>query len=717
MSTTVTNTPPVETPTNRVRDLGRALVQIAHALPETDDGWSSVPYLTPLVADEGWGAITGTASFAINYGVIKRANYPRWLSYGAPFDDRRREIGRLLSARWCRILKTDPDGSVILGTGALAEPFTPLWWGVFGDEDDLFGSQTNRDVSGSFSITATGIISVLEDIWPTAGYGLGFGGAIVQTGGLLVFNGAPDDNGMVGNASTIAYLIRATGGTCKVFDIGSGNLWTAREAVEHLLEVYTRRSGSALRFVLAAETGGDLDALLGYSERWDLRGLNIGQMLSRIINSRRGLGYRTSVSGTVVTIHVDSAFAEPITVGSKTIPANQQIFDLDVRGTNWLHTPRLVRDSRNVVDDLILEGDAEVTCMTLEFRADAPRLADSGHGDVVLSFSDAEATAWDAATDDQRKAPLLEGVWRELELAPDWSGSPSTANSPSVGLSTKHRRAGSTTDLVHGFGGIDELQRVLTGGAADPPPAGVLRFERLLPIFTGVDYVTLTDAQAQAVSTTRSLVEPMVFYSPTGAAPWSDISDLFQLTTLSGKPGFQLGKSAGADQAAVRALLTTAGAVLRVTVAISGPMTIQQSWRRDPSQWPRADRPRELRIPVPALQRWRVCKGAALGVDATGALVEMPQDLLVRDDTPQLKQLLVLSKPWQTLPRVELSWTERGTVDNSNTRRPGALCAFLDRGDKAEPINGVVTRRKWDFQAWTTTRTTQRPLIDVGTIA
>jgi hypothetical protein len=163
-------------------------------------------------------------------------------------------------------------------------------------------------------------------------------------------------------------------------------------------------------------------------------------------------------------------------------------------------------------------------------------------------------------------------------------------------------------------------------------------------------------------------------------------------------------------------LLTASGATLRVTIAITGPMTIQQSWRRDPSLWPRADRPRHLRMPVAGLQRWRICQGTAVGVDADGDLDQLATDLVVRDDMTMLQQLLVLSLPWQTVPRVELTWTETATIDSSDTRRPGSLCGDLERGDKAEPINGVVTRRRWDFRAWTTTRTTQRPLIDVGSI-
>jgi len=717
MTTTTAQVPPVPTASNPVRTRGRAICQYANALPAEEDGWTVVSYLAPQFAEDGWAPVLGSASFRVNYGVIKRANYPRWLSWGAPLDNRWTGVPHLLSGLWCRILVSDPAGPISLGSGNLVETFRAVWYGTFGDDDDSFGNQGNRDVSGVVSIGATGILGVLEDVWASRGFAKAENNDIVDSGDLMVFNGSPDDTGtLFGNRSAGTHAIRETRGTAHVFLDGSGTLWTARNAVEHLLECYTRQANTALRFVLAAETGGNLDTLLGYSERWDLRGLNIYQMLTRLINSRRGLGFRASVSGATITIHVDSGFAAPITVGALVIPANRQVFDLDVRGAQWLHAPRLLRDTRNVVDELILEGDPEISVHTLEFRANAPRLSDTGHGELVLAFSAADATTWDTLTDDQKKSPLYEWIWREINLASDWDGSPSIAADPLTGLANRYDTSNTTADLVHGEGGIIGLARAISGSAPIPPPAGVLRFEKLLPLFSGFNYFTANDATAQAMSATRSLIAPMVFYSATGSAPWVDLSDEYQLTMLPGRAGFQLGSSAGASQAAIKTLLSASGAKLLVTIAIAGPFAMKRSWKRAANTLPRSDRPRTIAIPIPGMQQWWVTKGTVLGIDAAGALIKRGTDLLARDDGTLLDQVLALSLPWQTQPRVELSWTERDIIDDSDTKRVGSLCNTLIRGDKTEVVTGVVIRRRYDFAAWTTARTTQRPLIDVGAI-
>ena len=357
---------------------------------------------------------------------------------------------------------------------------------------------------------------------------------------------------------------------------------------------------------------------------------------------------------------------------------------------------------------------------------------DPGKFALEKGWTDAQETAWLAAGSDERGGPELSHVWRRFKLRDNYAGT--GYYHPAINRTLRMVRA-TASDNTHGSVGETG---VLARSGSIVPEAKALRFDRMLPIWDGVDWTTpdqypyqSDQVQLGAVrgwTSLRARKPPLIFVRPGGGGSITPLTDRYAVTVEDDMPAVTIGHTVE-DAVALWLLLVDGAYELNLTIAIVHPLKWRVSWRRDATQKPR-DQRRSIILRAPRETYSGVCAGTLIGLDDTGATVQVtpaggadhtfigwgcPGDPAV----PRLDPLLRLSRLWyETGPR-SATWQKNGEIDTATATAPGSVIADVkyrldkDRTNQAT-LNTLITSRSWDFKDRITTYQAERLQVGSG---
>lgn len=635
------------------------------AWPATDGDWDEQPLMDPISASEGAGQIIGEALIE---QVLGNALQP-----GATSGGMVATVASLVR-RYCRLLKRDGAGPITLSDGLT---YSEFWWGTIEDAelDDTARKKTWR---------CNGIAGVLASIFLLSGVEVpGPWTAPPNTsdcGFLPLFNGV-----LTGDMSSATYTIN--GQTVHIFDRynSSATPWTANEALKFLLATYaqpTLPGGTTAYGALSWVLDDSLGALTYRVEAGlNLNGATLLDAVNYLINPRRGLTWRVSVSGTTATITVCSTMASAITVGAYTLPASTQQFDVDTTDL-WMTGLRLRETASTMMDVIMVAGAHPRTAISVGY-------GDPGDAGRTGKLFDAGWTgSQQTGSDPDNPTPYTEDVHRRLVIHKGWTGE--QYDDSSIGIPAD-MAVSAAADASYGWGGLTGVRTYTAGGTPGTAPAWTLSLDGHLPVPAGYDLSSF----AGPFDITKAELAPLVFVG-VGSA-WKDYSNKVSVRIEQSPPAVSIGHTAS-DRKFIRDELAAKDLVVTLSVRESHPLAV--SWVNDPTTWP-SDVPRMLLIQIPTAELWTILEGTAVGIDPgiLPTLTTMLADVVVRDDRPYLREVLALARAWYGSAAVEGEYAELGAIDIDPASAPGALIGNVTTmNDGVKAANANVTRRSWNFR-------------------
>ncbi len=645
---------------DQIRTVIPVIVQVASGLPALTTDWVTCPYLRFTGGSEGAGQVLGDATLVQEYGEILPVGARTLTSIGVTPDIARLNIDDDLLGKTVRLLLKDGTGPDFIGDLR----HTAFWWGRITREDrNPDGAIGAKVAGGQVSWLAIGIASALDNLYLREGWVKNVAGTgIVDPGYLPPFNALAG-----GDRSSSTFSVGVE--TCYVHDltgITSGNLWSARQILDLILAGGARPrlnpdlAVSGWRWVISDPLG-----CLDYEpETIDLGSMTVLNALNVLVNPRRGLTWKLSVSNDTATITIHSGSSEPITVGTFTLPASDTTASLDAVDNPWLEGLSIARDDSMVFDAIEVRGAHPWVGITGEY--DGTPIASLQKG-----FDSGAEGLWTA---DDRES-LTDDVYRRFEVTPAWNGE---QHDGTAGLRNAMAIASSGSD--YGVGGYTG-ERSHETSASYLAPAFMISAERMLPASVGFSSLRLGARQPPVV----------VFFD--GVDYYEDVSQAFQVEVEG--PPLAVRLDDGQRGNDIFARLDVTGAQLLVTIGVREIQPLRVSWQRDPGEWP-GGIPRVKLIELPTAEQWIILAGTVTGADPEdGTLLTQATDLVIRDDLPQLRSVLALARARYSVPAYTASWTNRGILDIAATFAPGVLLTSVVQADVATGIYSVITRRSW----------------------
>jgi len=631
-----------------------ALVQTAVALHTADGSWTTRPWETDSAA-RGVGAYLGEAL--------------AWQDGAAP--------DYTVAGMWCRIVKRDPT------TGGVASPLVIYWRGK------VAGVRVSRLESGGARVQyrMAGMLHALNQChlsewyesrntdWP--GW-VDTSNAVANVGQPLDFNA-----GGRGDMSVAAHVL-PSGAVCRVHARGErttpgavGVRWTAKRAVETIL--------AHIRHCWGFQVGLDFPDNLDYDGQWDWQGRNPLAMIAAIISPDTGRTFLESVVGGVLTLTV---------VDMETIPdPAPPALDLTADGVQeWA----VDQDHTMVEDTHYVQAPQPIWMRTIA-ADDVLTWATRPTGDALEPwYTEADQTAWDASSDEARKSPPLDAVFRAWQLFARWD---TRAYSGLTRIPYKRTVQAGPPEA----GGGQETGELESLPAAEYPNARVAwKMSRLVPLAPGKDW---TDPYV--VTSNLDPVEGplMYWYKPIATPPWVVAHQDFQIQVGDDGGSIIVGRTP-ADAAAIKARLA-AGWTPVFTVALVHPLAFRVSatteavggsppctdLRRSGCTYLTGDYWTQVRVPDRTVFKLDASSAAVLA--AEGRRDQGGDPVAFRDKM----------RTWWLSPDGTATWTVRGIADDA-----GAMLATMvdqatvrwgaDEGDTASvAVRAPVVRVSFDFRA------------------
>jgi hypothetical protein len=634
----------------------RALVQTSRDLVE----WTTHPDIEVLVYSDGQGQTVGSASLRQYWGETIRAGQTVSEDVSEPTG---------LDGRLVRILKErlGGGGSVTYGD----DTYDPVWHGKM--------LAPNAD-AGVTTYTASGIAALFNErsCW--------LGRALVKTpigdaNVRIAFDLAPFNHWPSGDRSADQYSVG--GVNVYIHDATKGVTgleWTAAQILSYLLACNFRvehpptvaGSGQAGIAWALSDPLGCLDYIPG---RYDAKSKTLTQVLNELAGRHRGLTWSISVSGTTLTVTVDSGLAQAVTVGTTIIPANPNVWDQTDEGDPFLYPVTVRTVSDEVADEIVVQGTSRLIGLTVAIYGSGDPFVVDNNAQCNKGWSDPIEALCNTFLDlnpGARRRVAYEHAWQRFVLRPTgWNGNQygGTGGMP-WGLST-------ATDASYGANGYDG--GVTEGAGGGEKPALWYKAQGDLPCAPGFGASNIGPRQPVVV-----LAEGY------DAGTWQDYSSAWTVWVEPSPPAVTIDD--GANGQIVRGILR-AGRKILVTLALRDFFPFQVSWRRDPAEWPNVT-PRTKTIVRPELTAEYIMNGATIGCDSDGGGgLLTTSSITTRDNLPQLRALLAQARAWYESPYSLATITDRGVWDSSPTYRPGTLLGTIIDGARSRIIEAMVTRR------------------------
>jgi len=642
--------------------------------------WTTRTEIRCEQCSEGAGQVIGDATLVRNIGRVAQ---PGEAFATVTYLD--------LLGMFVRVLIQD-DGGIISVNG---NTWSALWHGTVAASSvsDLGGG------SGTQTITCNGLAGILEQLCIGRGaeYRIGAAGPgpsnVVDPGYMPPFNrdmgkDSTDDQVIVGtDDGPYVYAYAHQRSTEARFS------WTAGEALDHILKLCAHGEFSPAYARLGdlrwdfTDASGCLDY---FPQDVDLFGGSVLKAINTLINPRRGLIWRLSVSGTTATIVVQSTTPQAITAGGYTLPAAASTHAPVLTGgaADGIAGVDLSEDASACYDVIEIVGAQPWVGMTVAYVAAPDETTALGKG-----WTEAQESAWD----DGDTTTKEDRVWRRFALRGEWTGQ--QYDLQAVGL---------RNSLTHAADGSTDGERTHdTLGAYTWQPE-TLKCTRTLPC--GVGFVA---------SIKEGYQDPLLFIGADG-----DTLDLngAELADSGGSVGVTVEETPGAvvighqaEDANQIAAAVLDGSPILATIGIRESAPLRVRWVRSSASWPRSV-PRVLTMLATQYEQWLVLPGTITGTDGDGNYVKIVDDpLVVRDDLPAMRQALSLLRSWYSEPARTLRYVLRGIIDRSSNTAPGVLVTSATLGIGTLTINAPYIRRVWDLtpDGYGTSLDTARVLPDL----
>ncbi len=614
----------------------------------------------------------------------------------------------------------------VSGYDSYTEEWTVFWYGVVtGDEiQDLGKVDSFANGMGLQVYSCTGLGYVLAQIHVVSGTEYRSAGAVSSPTRATVE--MPRFNALaLGDRSESTVTLGGSGpGTCYVHlrhreatDLDE-RYWTAKDIIQHVL--YNSAAGEfapsfdrhgALRWDIS-----DPDDALGFiPQNFNAAGLSVLDVVNQLVNPRRGLTWRIVVNdgSSVASVTVHSISASAISSPGYTLPASSKTTAINGNEANATATIR--RDSSAQYDVIQVTGARPWVGITLEYSATTGENIGLAKG-----WTSEEETASGANDGAKSVDPKYDHVFRRFLLNNEWGGRQfKEEGSASVGIRTrKSFSAGSTimgeSDAADGW---SAGQPAFNSDIAQSDVPAMLEITRDLPC--SLYFNEFADGEHAT---------PQVFFYD---------GETWESWNTTDKPGYQISVENNpasitlgtVDQwESIKAAINTEDARLLVTVGLREGQPQFYQWARPSEQWARST-PRILCVKLPDYEDWLMLPGTVIGA-GEDSLADPPitteglrttdaaHPLIVRQDSYQLEQVLLLLRAYYAEPAISGTVTYRGAIFTDTSTDPGSLVTTLQTGQGDITANAVLIRRAWDFseENYSTTLTIDRLVPDVESI-
>jgi hypothetical protein len=695
-------------------------------LKETwEAAWEESDYLEPLEFTDCAAPSMPSATFRYRFGRIKREDESEFRGFKAGrYRDRFVKIEQLPS---------DPTG-VSYTHGSQDAPLL-RWVGRVTDEAlQTIGSARaapsgNVGAGGDQYVTACGLAQELDKNVINDSVVTNADTTDEETPApplriddVLVFN---DDlvAGYVETGNRSAGLVFVTGDASRSSHVFSneksgGNpiRWTARQIAEYLL---TWHAPPGITFKL----GGAVAALAFEPPEFRVAGDTVFAALNRLFDRRRGLGWsvRVNEDGTTAEVYVYTTVDKAVVFDDSTLPANANFANIPVRDLGHLVRESQLRlDTLAAYDRVVVSGERVLACFSVSFTDTTLEKAWDSDLENAYKAGVFSATGTPAATESGEKVDADRAS--ELRFARVYT----TYRIPK----TWNWRAGD------GIGGarvnvslnVSNDGRVTPGDETQAPVRNwghqLARHLplRLAQISSGAE--NGVEPEYERMFAVLKLNDGKYKMAHEAKVQNGDVGHLRPLDRdfgfeISAKPNHVLAKNHWNTGATPRKSDFVPSATngfdydeIIATVAARTDARLRVVVDRD-GLAPEAEPDRVLRIDVPNAELWWIANGTVKSVGPGGALVRETRsgrDLILRDDSPRLRQIAALAKAWYGKERAAMSLT----LNDASASLPiGTYVRKVSDAQGYQQVNSVVTCVTCDCERQATTIRTQFGELDV----
>lgn len=604
------------------------------------------------------------------------------------------------------------------------------WYGIIQDNSDSrSGELTGAIPSGVEQYSAFGLTWLLDQN-PILQSKVKYTGGTWVIDRTIPFNGGTD--GTIDRKNRVS--ARNYDETAKCFtdrtQTTSPKPWKASHAVEYVLTEFAPKNagGSALvPFALHSTALSFLDYELGTI---GYEGATVWQVLNRLIDRSRGLGWHMIVESGTVKLKVWSQTVSAITLPSgSTVPANTDTTTYDFDGAVNIQTAEVTSTLLTQYDQIVVRGERAGSVFSIRPQANAEKdwtdsdrtkynTAASGKtGYSTLSDADKEA-----ANNDVRAQDALARVFSWWRPRTSWNG----------------RSATDPNNLTapYALPKIDADGEVDTAQPANVQRAG-LRILPYLPMRQGVDYTKpIVPELADDDDSETDFLPPILWLQISNIRSGTDLGWVHaerlnqsieansskrphtysvDLSVREDAPGL-IFRTVGRPQHYICSDLYTPNSSFENIAAGEG--IANDKWiatvYMQQDQYCRAQYPLDADLPSLDLIRKKLIEipGAYLDYLVPGTIVTVDAGELkkttaggyLRDDRQKLKDIARLAYSWYGQERRILNLSFRSIVTGFGV---GQLVTTIGSGANLETINTCITCITWDLVSGTTSLHTQ----------
>jgi hypothetical protein len=606
------------------------------------DDWQTMPYLTPLSAQLSISPDMPRADFVYHYGQIKREDNAEFIDFD-PLN---------LSNWYVRVLIDDQQ--VFVGI-------------LMDDRFDLLGALNNQP-SGDQAMTAYGLEHLLDRASVLGAVTLG--GVISHT---PTFNLVENYGGAVrGNRSDS--LVDGV----YVFANNDAR-WSNLDIIHYVLAHHTD-------FGFEIDLSGQFDVLADIYGAYWFEGLTVRQVLDKLIDRRRGLGWYVWSDGSTVSIHVFTVFERDIGLGDVQISGNPQQVEIDA-DTLDVQEVTISQSESQLYDRIVVQGARARSVFTVSVQEGSLKAAWSASDEAAYK---AVAGATNEERDAERESDRFAPVYQHFTLDENWN---ETANDG---------QGGDRLPVLPAFNDLAQLQ------SGSSPAMQIRRpFNRTLPFYdengdpvapvviglaspeSGDRYVQL-DGAGKVLGQAKSLVR-MMDEKP-GIVLRAGINHALGLNHFDPTAN-------GSDTKPVvdyETLLAT------VSIETDTRPSVDVMLNAD------TDNARVLVLTVHDAEFWYVTPDTVRGVE--NGQLQRETGGAVRDDTDKLRYLAALATGWYGQKRSSITLTTRNLPSNLSL---GSLVTSAASSWHKENIGTVLSSIDYDFVGRTTTIRTGYAELDL----
>jgi hypothetical protein len=415
------------------------------------------------------------------------------------------------------------------------------------------------------------------------------------------------------------------------FDAGHDNLWTALQAVRHILEVFHVASG--IEITLSGQTAG-LDLVNG---AWDMgQADSFSDALRQIVDPR--FGWAMLVNGASITV----VSISDVAIGD--LPANLNVVTLDLETSESMDRPRVTHLAQAHYSYITVRGERLRTMFTVNVV----------DGDLEADWPAALKAAYLAETTDEgRRKETYRPLWARFRIPAGWSGLVGNGTGgtrpafPTIDASTGYVNIATGQELWLPELILDRCTPSLVAG--DPQPG-----EPMVWVKDGAEYIRLDNPPNDRPAASIGVCDdrPGILVRP-------PFQHLLGLTDIVGG-AFMHPPAYDAD-------------TLHATVSAYGFERVRVTVI---AQVPEAGGVLRTKIiDIPDCHLWMILQGTITDLTTTEAA-----DRYLRDDVPILVRAAALAKAWYGRPRasIAVNYSNPGVVDRlgqviSDVRSAGAI--------------------------------------------